>query len=974
MLRILVLSLVFFLSTTHIWSQKLTYVQGELLVKMESGTSAKQSLLGKYAITSRAADNSARSIAADPFNIWLLKFDYTRYSEEEVINHLYDQPHVLYAQKNHLTEKRTTPNDEFFSRQWQYINDGSDGGVAGADMDMDLAWDITTGGITADGDTIVVCIIDDGANLNHPDLKDNIWVNRHEIPGNKIDDDNNGYVDDYHGWNAYKGTDVVDEDASHGTPVAGIIGAKGNNEIGVAGINWDVQLMIVVGGTPESSAIASYAYAYTQRKMYNETDGKKGAFVVATNSSWGADRLFPSDAPIWCDFYNELGAVGILNCASTTNSNTHVDVDGDLPTTCPSEYLMSVTNINRRDELVTSAGYGKVSIDIGAYGAQTYTTNKNSYGNFGGTSGACPHVSGVVALLYSVDCPSFMQEVKSNPAQAALAVKDMILGGVKSLPSLQDRTVSGGKLNAYQSVLNMDNYCKEECKRPYGIYVDSIGLFDINLQSINAYSSSDLKIKYRIAGDTIWKERNVDRFPYKLDSLEACSSYEFIIASRCDDGDYTDSYIRRFETEGCCYAPRDFTVSLDMFDAIISWENVVGAENYILEYKLESDTIWISATVDGDQVTYRISDIQTCSSYDVRIQANCPITGKMSDFSTLEFSGPCGDCTEDYCDIKPKDTSDEWIETVEIKDVFINNSGNNQGKGQFLGMFDIKLKQGDTYTLEVTPGYDSGSFAEFFEVYIDFNQDIAFDSSELIYQDTAAVTSMISGDFTIPSEIPTGITRMRVIMRFSELHDSGCDEIEWGYGEYEDYCVEILNSDGCPNRLTLASAVDSTTTSLEFALSMSSTISDYQVQYKKSFETEYRDATITGNKVSITGLDKCTTYDIRYSGTCATGGTVDEADIQLKTSCTSSTSNNKKKEIYPYPSPSRGLLMIHNERNELIKSLEVYDIKGTLIHQENLMTKNKSINIQSSGMIARGVYFLKIHAYDGIYQRKWVKL
>src|SRR5690606_36199811 len=143
----------------------------------------------------------------------------------------------------------------------------------------------------------------------------------HEIPNNGIDDDGNGYVDDFLGWDA----DAADDDITggtfgggHGTPVAGIVGAKGNNGIGVTGVNWNVKLMIVVGGGNEAQAIAAYSYPLSLRKLYNQTGGQRGAFVVSTNASWGIDFTQASTAPLWCAMYDTLGAYGILNAGATT--------------------------------------------------------------------------------------------------------------------------------------------------------------------------------------------------------------------------------------------------------------------------------------------------------------------------------------------------------------------------------------------------------------------------------------------------------------------------------------------------------------------------------------------------------------------------------------------------------------------------------------------------------------------------------
>jgi len=464
-----------------LFSQSLSHVLGEVIVEVKSDNSARALISNLNATNRYNSTVHAEKLMSEPMNLWVLKIDAATDNEIEFLESVKMDRNTLLAQKNHLSQLRETiPNDPRFTDQWQYINMGSNGGAIDADIDMELAWDHTTGGTTIDGDEIVVCVIDDGIITTHPDLGDNLWVNSGEIPFNGIDDDGNGYIDDVRGWNAEDENDILDQDGSHGTSVAGIIGAQGNNEIGVAGVNWDVKLMIVVGGSPESLALASYAYPYTMRKLYNETNGEKGAFVVSTNASWGIDNALPEEAPIWCDFYNLLGEEGILNFGATANGNINVDIAGDLPTACSSDFLVSVTNMNRQDEKVNSAGYGTRTIDLGAFGAQTYTLDGGSYGNFGGTSGATPHCAGTAALLYATECTEFMSVVKSDPAQAALAVKDHILHGVEQNQSLAGITTTGGRLNANNAILNMLSTC-DNCTHAFGTQMKDVEIDNATL-------------------------------------------------------------------------------------------------------------------------------------------------------------------------------------------------------------------------------------------------------------------------------------------------------------------------------------------------------------------------------------------------------------------------------------------------------------------------------------------------------------
>jgi len=180
--------------------------------------------------------------------------------------------------------------------------------------------------------------------------------------------------------------------------------------------------MNIVANQTVADVIAAYDYVLTMRKRYNESNGERGAFVVATNASLGINNGKPSDHPLWCAMYNALGEAGVLSVGATANRTVDVDVRGDLPTTCTSNFLISVTNTNRQDEL-DGAAYGKKHIDLSAPGSGAFTLNNyGDYSQFGGTSAAAPHVAGAIALLYSAPALAFMDAVHQNPSATALLV------------------------------------------------------------------------------------------------------------------------------------------------------------------------------------------------------------------------------------------------------------------------------------------------------------------------------------------------------------------------------------------------------------------------------------------------------------------------------------------------------------------------------------------------------------------------
>lgn len=768
------------------------YVAGELLFQARPG----------YPVQRLATDLNQRfpglqaklvKEVAPPTHIWLLRFD-RQADHAAVLAAANAHASVTVAQYNHLIRQRaTTPNDPGFAQQWQYINTGAGGGVADADIDADEAWDFTTGGLTPFGDTIVACIIDDGIDSNHPDFGDNRWRNYHEIPNNLIDDDGNGYDDDFDGWNAYNSTDNI-TGGGHGTPVTGIVGAKGNNGIGVAGVNWNVKLMVVQGGGNEAEAIAAYAYPLAMRKLYNQTNGVKGAFVVVTNASWGTDFGQPSQAPLWCAMYDSLGKYGILSCGATANLNIDIDVDGDLPTACPSDYLIAVTNMNRSDIKVTSAGYGATTIDLGAHGQDTWTTAAgSSYGGFGGTSGATPHVTGAVALLYSVNCGNMAALALSHPDSAARLVKQFILDGTDPNASLAGITVTGGRLNLHKAILQLLSWnCNVTgCYQAFSLRADAVTDTSATLHWSALSSADSFRVELRRQGATAWASVNEASMAHSFDTLQACTVYEYRVASLCDTFPPSFSAISTFKTDGCCLAPTGFTVTFSSATAInISFSPVLAAQSYTVRYRpAGSATAW-TLLPNLTTTVVAMTGLDTCTTYEYQVQTVCD-TGStpFSPLATFSTIG-CEGCDQPFCTISGTNSSDEWIDRVQFVGIN-NNSGNNNGYGNFTVTHIAQVATFGSYPVTLTPGYNLFPYDEYFTVYIDYNQDGDFaDAGELAYDPGSTTNGTVNGTITIPGSASLGICRMRVIMQFQNPAP-GCGPA-FDFGEVEDYCVEIL--------------------------------------------------------------------------------------------------------------------------------------------------------------------------------------
>lgn len=418
------------------------YVENELIIWLEQGVDASA-----FAAQANVGIEPKR-LLSKRLNIWLFEINDSKEPREAKMHRLNNNPDVRVVQNNHtnIVMRELIPDDPSYHHQW-----------APAKMSLPQAWEeYTTGGLTATGDTIVVAVVDGGAYLSHEDL--NFWKNNHEIPNNGLDDDNNGYVDDYDGWNAQNHNGTI-ADNNHGTHVSGIIGAIGNNGKGVCGVNWNVKIMPVCGSSSyESVVVEAYSYVHEMRARYNETNGEEGAFIVASNSSFGVDYGHPEDYPIWCSMYDEMGSVGIMSCVAGPNMNVNVDNVGDIPSTCPGNYLIGITNTTSADVKNSGAGYGIENIDIGAPGTGIYSTvPNNGYGSLSGTSMATPQVSGTIALMYAATTEEMMLSCKNDPSGFCLTVRESLLDGADHLTSLDDLVADSRRLNAYGAIQSLFN-------------------------------------------------------------------------------------------------------------------------------------------------------------------------------------------------------------------------------------------------------------------------------------------------------------------------------------------------------------------------------------------------------------------------------------------------------------------------------------------------------------------------------------
>ena len=756
------------------------YVPGDVLVMLREGSSPQELVQDLRSVNGVLTGLEVKRELSAPLRSWSLHFNADALHQADMLRAVRGHRSVQLAQNNHLVEWRQVPNDVQYTGQWHHQNIGSE-----------AAWDLSTGGLTATGDTIVVCIIEN-SDLPHADLIDNAWFNFGEVPNNGEDDDANGYVDDFRGWNPANNNDNV-YGGGHGTQVAGMIGASGNNGAGVAGANWNVKMMVVdYASVDEADVVSAYTYPWVMRRLYNETNGEKGAFVVATNASWGINNGQPADSPLWCAVYDSLGTVGILSCGATSNSNVNIDVVGDLPTACASEFMVSVTATDINDQRTFSA-YGATMVDVGAPGDDVLTTSiGGGFGTTSGTSFASPLTAGVIGLLYSAPCASLMALVDADPSAGALYVRNKLFEGVDEVGNLPGQTLTGGRINAGSSMQLIMNNCGA-CPGAYALSATSPELAT-SILSWNSPTASTFDVRHRAVGATDWTEvSGLGTNSLYLNGLDLCTAYEFQVRPLCEgeESDYGMSFV--WTSEGCCTAPLNVMPGFVGENiANVSWGTVLVAEAYTVRYRVQGSATWTEiAGFAGNSA--EIPGLEPCTAYEVQVTSTCNGVGAEWSPSVDLTTLGCGWCVDNaYCPSSGDDSSSEWIAGVSFAGLN-NTSGDDDGYGDYTGQSTL-LVAGNNYPITLTPGFSFIAFSEAWRVYLDADQDGQFAETEVVFASPTASNAVVNGTMNVSADALPGVTRLRVVMSYQNPVSEACGGFD--YGETEDYCVELQGTVG----------------------------------------------------------------------------------------------------------------------------------------------------------------------------------
>ena len=403
-------------------NQKPEYKPNQILVNFEEGVSSAEIASIQQEIGAKEVDTTEITGVA----LWEIA---KGKDLEAAIRNLESNEAIAYAQPNYqYSAQAFIPNDPDFNELWGLNNTGQTGGTEDADVDAPEAWDINTG-----SDEIIVGVIDIGVDYDNPDLAANMWTNPDEIAGDGIDNDGNGYVDDIYGYDFVYGDSDPSDVYGHGTHVSGTIGAVGNDDFGIAGVNWNVKIMAL-------KFLDDYGYGYTFDAI------KAIEYAIAeganlTNNSWGGGGYDQALA----DAIAAAGEAGQLFVAAAGNDyQNNNDIWPAYPASYELDNIISVAATDHNDNLAYFSNYGPESVDIGAPGEDIYSTLPWGYEAWSGTSMATPHVAGAAALLWA-----------EEPDLTWAEVKERLLSTVDIVDSLDGLVSSDGRLNLYNALKNI---------------------------------------------------------------------------------------------------------------------------------------------------------------------------------------------------------------------------------------------------------------------------------------------------------------------------------------------------------------------------------------------------------------------------------------------------------------------------------------------------------------------------------------
>jgi hypothetical protein len=479
-------------------------------------------------------------------------------------------------------------------------------------------------------------------------------------------------------------------------------------------------------------------------------------------------------------------------------------------------------------------------------------------------------------------------------------------------------------------------------------------------------SLNAVDLRYRPTGATEWTTVSTPSSPFQLNDLPACTTYDLQLVGNCGGSD-VETETLTVATDGCCIIPEDLTIEAGTGQIFLAnYTELLAGSFYRLRYRKLGDENWLTRTSNNGTIAIA-GNIEPCTEYELEFQTDCDTF--QTDFgqrmTILSFG--CGSCEEDdYCVPEDFNNETEWISAINIGDIVINESGPEpEAYTSFGELTERAFVRGGVYPVTLTPASEDGDIEEEeFRIYVDWDQNGRFSSTEIALEIESVAGEPVVGLITIPEDADLLLTRMRVMMQFRGVRGGSCPAIT-GFGEVEDYCINIADAEGCPPPRALTASYDTDSSRTVFTWPASAAPGgSYRVRYRPTGSMDdWAEVDTDTTRVRVDGANLCGSNDIEIASICDNVAGTFQAFV-FDNVCTDSPDGRLEAADWSvFPNPAANFATVRWSGGLQAREVQLFDLTGRRISSTSNISGNATeLNL---GGLPAGVYLVRVITEDG---------